>query len=86
MRRDTLWTLTPILACPLAARGVHLYSAFEKGFCEAPLKYFFVRPQLVENTAGEAREESRPPEEPGCDRHLTWDEVWEDERHTLAEP
>src|SRR5262245_56362244 len=40
VRRDTLWLLTPLLACPLAARGVHLYSAFEKGFCEAPQNIF----------------------------------------------
>jgi hypothetical protein len=24
VHRDTLWTLTPVLACPLAAPGVHL--------------------------------------------------------------
>jgi hypothetical protein len=40
VHRDTLWTLTPVLAWTLAAPGVHLYSALERAKCEAPIKFF----------------------------------------------
>src|SRR5215813_5871514 len=36
-----------------------------------PLKNFFVRLHLAENTVGEAREESGPPQKPGVDRVST---------------
>jgi hypothetical protein len=42
VRRETLWTRTPVLACPLAGSGVPLSSAFEKGCCEAPSNIFCV--------------------------------------------